>query len=169
MQAQILKRLSANLTCDLAIWCAQLPLEDTTKSGYVSGRTEMWFRFGSNLQSIPASRARVFRCPEPPTFISTLGDDLLPGWHSLLVCGGETSIQAHRDHGHFESEAVMINIGEAVYMEGKSDNFEALPLSEGDVVRLDIKKLHASKQLSPVRFHLTFRKIKSEFLPAVKS
>ena len=58
----------------------------------------------------------------------------------------------------------MINLGVALYQERDGDKIEDLLLADGAIVRLDIKVTHASTQLSPVRFNLTFRRIRREFL-----
>jgi hypothetical protein len=47
----------------------------------------------------------------------TIAQRLLLGWHSLLIYGGDTTIHWHRDHSHFAGIAVMVNLGEAFYME----------------------------------------------------
>ena len=165
MRATVIRRLSHEEWVPLALWMGELPLEPITKSNYVENRLEKWLRVGSNLQSIPANRHRVFRCPEPPDFVTVLGDSALPGWESLLVCGGATSITRHSDHGVFESQAVMLNVGQARFTEHYAgDREESLALESGDLILLDIKVPHSSVQLSPARFHMTFRRIKKPFL-----
>jgi len=166
MKAQIIGTISSEARDYLRDWARQQPLDEVTKSSYVNGRREAWYRLGSNLQCIPAGRAKLFQAPEPCRRLVDFGDRLLPGWHSLLVCGGKTTITAHRDHGHFEAEAVMINLGSAEYVEHVGTTLESVSLYDGAVVRLDIKVTHAARQTSDERFNFTFRRIKSEFLTA---
>lgn len=164
MRAQIIGRLPVNAREWLRCWAAAQPLEEVTKSSYVRGRSEAWYRLGSNLQSIPCGRAALFTAPEPPERLATFGERHLPGWHSLLVCSGATSITPHRDHGHFCNEAVMINLGEAVFTEHAGMAAESLPLRDGDVVQLDIKVTHSAQQTSSERYNFCFRRVKREFL-----
>lgn len=166
MKAHIIGTISQDAREWLRAWARQQPLDEVTKSSYVSGRREAWYRLGSNLQSLAAGRAKLFAAPEPPQRLIDFGDRLLPGWHSLLVCGGKTTITPHRDHSHFEAEAVMINLGGAVYAEHVGATSESISLCDGDVVRLDIKVTHSARQLSDERFNFTFRRVKPEFLAA---
>lgn len=76
-----------------------------------------------------------------------------------LVCGGDTSIRPHRDHGHFAAEALTINLGEAVYYEWSGCVTEPMLLRDGDVVLLDVKTTHSARQTSPERFNITFRRL----------
>lgn len=164
MRARKIGRINAEARSWLLAWVKQEPLDEVTKSRYVNGRLEKWYRTGSNLQSLARGHARLFSCPEPPERLIKFGDQNLPGWHSLLVCGGPTSIHWHRDHGHFERIAVMINLGRAVYRELDKEVIESVTLEDGDVVELDIKITHAADQLSNERFNFCFRRIKPEFL-----
>ena len=164
MHARKLGQINPEARAWLLAWIKQEPLAEVTKSSYVHGRLEKWYRRGSNLQSLARGHAQLFKCPDPPDRLIQFGDRSLPGWHSLLVCGGPTSIHWHRDHGHFERQAVMINLGRAVYRELDKEVVESLTLEDGDVVELDIKVIHVADQLSPVRFNFCFRRIKPEFL-----
>ena len=150
----------------LRSWVREQPLAEVTHSGYVRGRLEAWYRLGSNLQSVYCGRGAVFAAPEPPERLTSFGDRVLPGWHSLLVCGGPTAISWHRDHPHFEAEAVMINLGDAVFRERDGNIEEGLVFGDGDVVRLDIKVLHMAEQKSAERFNFCFRRVKAEYLPS---
>jgi hypothetical protein len=144
------------------------PLAEITGSSYVKGRLEAWYERGSNLQSIPAGRARIFTATPAWDRLRNLGNLYLPGWHSMLVCGGQTSIDWHRDHGHFEGDGLMLNLGEAEFWT-QSDprdvsTQQRILLTDGMVVRIQIKVLHRSVQRSPERFHVTWRKIRPAFL-----
>lgn len=164
MRAQIIGRLPVDARDWLRSWAKTQSLEAITHSRYVQGRSEAWYRMGSNLQSIPCGRAALFTAPEPPERLATFGERHLPGWHSLLVCGGATTITPHRDHGHFCNEAVMINLGEAIFTEHVGNATESLQLRDGDVVQLDIKVTHSAQQTSSERFNFCFRRVKREFL-----
>ncbi len=162
MRATLIRRLPPEELSPIVEWMAALPLQEVTKSSYVNGRTEKWFRAGSNLQSPDGGRGRVFRCEEPPDFVVALGDRQLPGWHSLLVCGGRTSIGLHSDHQHFERQAVMLNVGWAEFSEhGRQSSTITL---EDALYLLDTGVQHSSLQLAPIRFHATFRRICPRFL-----
>lgn len=169
MLARCLGRLSVEHRAELRAWFQTQHLEPVTGSQYVQGRLERWYGLGSNLRSVPSGHARVFAADEPGDRLRRFGDQYLPGWHSILACGGPTSIGWHRDHAHFEAEAVMINLGEALFYERASPRAEQeiLQLRDGDVIALNIKALHASHQLSPNRWNITWRRIKPEFIPTV--
>ncbi len=150
----------------LYAWVENQELTKAVHSSYAPDRLEKWWRMGSNLQSISAGRAQIFSAPEPPLLITRLGDRLLPGWHSILVCGGDTTINWHRDHGHFEAIAVMINLGKAWYKEQPLRNLNTennIFLGNGDVIEINTKLLHSAMPLNQ-RFNITFRKIKPQFL-----
>jgi hypothetical protein len=157
-------------------YCRALPLETTTHSSYAPNRKEVWRRLGSNLQSVTHGRAKVFRYPAAPDFLESIGSKHLPGWNSILICGGPTSISWHRDHSHFHGPAVMINLGTAVYREMKNRHAKDVrdpagvteaTLLDGQVVLIDTKMLHSSQQMSTERFNLTFRTIKEEYASVI--
>lgn len=157
-------------------WCRSLDLKEVTKSGYVKGRKEKWFTHGSNLQS-PTKGGAIFAADAAPDFIKEIGDKYYKGWNSILVCGNPTSIKWHRDHGHFEANAVMINLGTAKYEEmtyrhakiGDGSEIKTTDLKDGQIVMINTKLLHQSTQTSDERFNITFRRIKDEYLkPSAK-
>lgn len=147
--------LDESLRLRLRDWLRSLDLQPTTGSTYVRGRGERWFRWASDLG------ARVYRVEEPPDFVALLGERYLSRWASLLACGGETSIRRHVDHKHFLRHAVMVHVdGYAefnAWPRGKPP--EAYQLHPGQVVELDVGIPHASRQTSPERYHLTFRRV----------
>jgi hypothetical protein len=151
-------------------WVESLDLSPTAiRSRYAPNRRVKCFGIASNLQSIAKGRARLVRTEEPDHRVRMLGDRLLPGWHSLLVCGGDTTIHWHRDHGHFAGIAVMVNLGEALYLERDYELGELQHhLTDGLVVRINTKLLHKAIPLTNPRCNLTFRHIKPEFLPQVE-
>ncbi|MGA7934380.1 MAG: hypothetical protein WCA35_12605 [Kovacikia sp.] len=167
---EIIGQIGEEDLAKLWTWVQALSLSPTTiRSRYAPNRSVKCFGVASNLQSIPKGRARLFQSNDPGTRIRSLGDRLLPGWHSLLVCGGDTTIHWHRDHGHFEGIAVMVNLGEALYFERDYDQGELQhPLTDGLVIRINTKLLHKAVPLSTPRYNLTFRHIKPEFLPQVE-
>lgn len=150
-------------------WVESLTLSPTAiRSRYAPHRLVKSFGIASNLQSLTKGRARLVRVESPDDRIRWLGDRLLPGWHSLLVCGGDTTIHWHRDHGHFAGMAVLVNLGEAYYMERDYEQGELKHhLTNGLVVRINTKLLHQAVPRSTPRYSLTFRHIKPAFLPPV--
>jgi len=167
---EIIGQIEGEHLAELWAWVQSLPLSPTAiVSRYAPKRSVKCFGIASNLQSIPKGRSRLFYADAPGTRVRALGDRLLPGWHSLLVCGGDTTIHWHRDHGHFEGIAVMINLGEAFYFERDYNQGELQHhLTDGLVIRINTKLLHKAIPLSTLRHNLTFRHIKPEFLPHVE-
>ena len=170
---KILGKISdANLAAAYEI-ARSIQLTQEVHSSYAPNRTEKWFRYGSNLQSIPEGRARIFPCEEPHPRLVAFADRLFPNWHSLLICGGylpetSTSIKWHRDHSHFIGKVVMLNLGEAIYREKPergSARIIEYKLTDGLVVLIDTKLLHSAEQISPKRYNFTFRRIKPQYLP----
>lgn len=149
-------------------WLNVLQLSQEVKSTYAPNREEKWFMKGSNLRSIDQGRAEIIEFSEPPAFVIDLGRANYPTFNSILVCKGfkpitDTTINWHRDHGHFEGKAVMLNLGRAEYSEklynGETD---VRVIEDGDVVEIDTKLIHRSIQLSEKRFNITYRKVKTE-------
>lgn len=170
--------ISSQACSEVLSWIKDQPLAEVTKSSYVNGRIEAWYALGSNLRSISAGTAQIFQAHKPWQRLVDFGNRLLPGWNSILVCGGKTSIGWHRDHGHFESDAVMLNLGDAAFYElprnydiAKANSPEGqaeqvrTDLSMGMVLKLDIKQPHKSEQTSSERYHITWRIIKPVHMP----
>lgn len=166
---EIIGRIQNENLTDLWHWVRSLSLSATAiRSRYAPNRLVKCFGVASNLQSIAKGRARLHRVEAPEERIRVLGDRLLPGWHSLLVCGGDTTIQWHRDHGHFEGTAVMVNLGEAYYFEQDYEQGTLQHhLTDGLVIRINTKLLHKAVPISHPRYNLTFRHLKPEFLSAI--
>lgn len=103
-----------------------------------------------------------------PKSIAAIGEKHIPGWNSCLVCGGLTNIDWHRDHGHFTDPAVMINLGDALYEEMPDPKMpnqkNSYNIKDGQILLLNTKLLHKATQVSDVRFNITFRIIRTEFL-----
>ena len=150
-------------------WVQSQNLSKCVNSSYAPQRIERWYGFGSNLQSLKNGKAKIFSAERPSDLIINLGDKLYPGWHSLLVCGGDTTIRWHFDHGHFIGKAVMLNLGEAIYREcTKSKGYKPIEwdehrLTNGLIVEIDTKLLHSAEQISKTRYNLTWRKFKEEY------
>lgn len=70
----------------------RLSLTRATRSRYAPGRLEAWFRSEIYLGTGVTSAA-----PEPPLAVVARGKRFLPGWTSLLLIGGDTTIGPHRD------------------------------------------------------------------------
>lgn len=168
---EIIGHIKGKNLAELREWVESLALSPTAIiSRYAPRRLVKCFGIASNLQSIPKGRARLFQVDDPGCRMRSLGNRLLPDWHSLLVCGGDTTIHWHRDHGHFAGIAVMINLGEALYFERDYDQGELQHhLTDGLVIRINTKLLHRAIPLSMPRYNLTFRHLKPEFLPHVEA
>lgn len=162
----VIGQIRGHNLAELWNWVESLTLSPTAiRSRYAPNRRVKCFGMASNLQSIARGRAKLTRVEQPAPRIQSLGDRVLPGWHSLLVCGGDTTIHWHRDHGHFEGIAVMVNLGDAIYMERDYVRGEIHHhLTDGMVIRINTKWLHCAKPLSTRRYNLTFRHLKPEFL-----
>jgi len=168
---EIMGQFRGDDLAQLSGWVESLSLSPTTiRSRYAPNRLVKCFGIASNLQSIPKGRARLYQTDDPGDRVRLLGERLLPGWHSLLVCGGDTTIGWHRDHEHFEGIAVMENLGEAFYFERDYEHGELRHhLTDGMVIRINTKLLHKAVPLSIPRYNLTFRHLKPEFVPQVKA
>lgn len=167
---EIIGRIEGEQLPELWAWVQSLSLSPTAIiSRYAPNRLVKCFGVASNLQSIAKGRARLRRTDDPGDRIRALGNRVLPGWHSLLVCGGDTSIHWHRDHGHFEGMAVMINLGEAFYFERDYVQGELQHrLTDGQIIRINTKLLHKAIPISTPRYNLTFRHLKPEFISQVE-
>ncbi|MBD2309640.1 hypothetical protein H6G17_29895 [Chroococcidiopsis sp. FACHB-1243] len=171
MSLKVIGRIKTGLD-DLYAWCELQPLKHEVKSTYAPQRLEKWYRAGSNLRSGDAEK--VFRTDEPKRRIVKLGDRLLPGWHSELVCSGDrhsgtsTTISNHRDHTHFQGHAILVNLGEAIYREqlrrNDDSSWQEYKLTDGMVVSINTKLIHSAEQISTERYNLTFRHFKPEYL-----
>ncbi|MGG6294161.1 hypothetical protein ACQ4M4_07045 [Leptolyngbya sp. AN02str] len=167
---EILGHIQGSALAELWQWVEDVPLSETAlRSRYAPNRRVKCFGIASNLQSIAKGRAKLVQAADPGDRIRALGDRLLPGWHSLLVCGGDTTIHWHRDHGHFVGTAVMVNLGEAVYYERDYELGEQRhTLTDGMVIRMNTKLLHKAVPISTPRYNLTFRHLKPEFISQVE-
>jgi hypothetical protein len=167
---ELIGHITGAALVELWQWVEVQPLSPSAiRSRYAPNRSVKCFGIASNLQSIARGRGRLFETDDPGDRIRQLGDRLLPGWHSLLVCGGDTTIHWHRDHGHFEGTAVMVNLGEAFYFERDYERGELRHhLTDGWVIRINTKLLHKAVPISTPRYNLTFRHVKPEFLPQVE-
>jgi hypothetical protein len=143
-----------------------IEFDKTVKSNYAPNRLERWYRWGSNLQSIPYGRHKLTYYGQPHYRLIELGNSLLPDWTSLLCCYGDhvegtsTDIGDHRDHGFTQGETIMLNLGIADFtIDGVTHRVE-----DGVVVRFNSKQLHSAKQVSNLRYNFTWRRVKPEVL-----
>jgi hypothetical protein len=110
-----------------------------------------------------------------PTFFSAiqservqaLGDRYLPGWHSALLCEYRpgVGINPHRDHTCFAPWAIMVNFGQATFVEYPGREPVETALTDGAIFRLNTKILHGVRPVTELRYSLTFRHLKPEYLP----
>ena len=146
---------------DLHQWARQQPVRALIQSTYARGRLEAYYGLGITLSKQPELYAGI-----DDERVNHLGDRLLPDWHSALLCKylPGVCINPHRDHTCFERWAVMVNIGEAVFIEYPEKERITTPLQDGDVVQINTKILHGIEPVMTERYSLTFRHIKPDFL-----
>jgi len=168
---KLLGHLSESDRQHLLEWCHQQHLGQVTRSRLAPKRLEKWYGLASNLGYLHTNQAKVYVATAfdtIPDYLKQMGNFLLPGWNSILLCGGITTISLHKDHPHFDNEAVMVNLGEATFQEVVKKQATSYDLKMGDVVRLAIQTPHQATQLSDVRYNITFRQIKPAFLGEVQ-
>ncbi len=146
---------------ELHRWVRQQPVSGLIQSRYARGRLEAYYGLGVTLSRQP----NLYRAIDDER-VNALGDRILSGWHSALLCKylPGVCIHPHRDHTCFERWAVMVNIGEAIFVEYPEKERITTPLRDGDVVRINTKILHGVEPVTAARYSLTFRTIKPEFL-----
>ncbi|MGK7875444.1 MAG: hypothetical protein AB4426_19725 [Xenococcaceae cyanobacterium] len=166
--AKLIAKTKSKLLKQAWEWCEKASLKRITHSSYAPKRKELWLSIGSNLQSIQAGRDKLFVADSPPQWMQRIGDKILPGWHSILVCGANTTIRTHKDHSHFTNWAAMLNLGKARYYWEQNEKAHSILLEDGDVVLIQTKYWHSAKQLSKIRYNITFRHIKPEHLNRFK-
>lgn len=147
---------------ELRKWAHEQKLERAVKSRYAPNRLEAWFRLAVHLGTGVHAEA-----PEPPQHVVSVGDDLMPGWASLLLIGGDTTIGPHRDAAGFERDVVMVNLGQSEYMWWPLQRVEGAPertiIEDGECVLINSKVLHAARP-RPGRMALTFRRVPAQTL-----
>lgn len=171
-EIQFLEPASINYLEDLK----SMEFGKTVKSSYAPERVEIWYGYGSNLQSVKDGRSVVEWVRDLPEWLDELRIKYSPESNSVLICKGtradvdqalhsDTSIDWHRDHGNFHNRVVMINYGMATFYLHTYNNGTLIhTLKDCDVVDFDSKLLHKSSQLTNNRYIITFRKVKREFL-----
>ena len=141
----------------------------TVKSSYAPERLEIWYGYGSNLQSISDGRSSVEWKKDFPDWLEELREQYFPEANSALLCKGvkpqsDTSIDWHRDHGNFEKRVVMINFGfSTFYLQDYFSGTLVYTLKDCQVIEFDSKLPHKSVQITDERYIITFRKVKKEF------
>jgi hypothetical protein len=146
-----------------------LEFDKTVKSSYAPLRIEIWYGYGSNLQSVKDGRSEVEWKKDFPDWLEVLRKRYYPEANSALLCKGtkpdsDTTIDWHRDHGNFEKKVVMVNFGHTIfYLQDYFQGTLIYTLKDGDVVEFDSKLLHKSTQITEDRYIITFRKVKKEF------
>lgn len=158
---EIIGQLTGDPLRDWHTWAVHQPVTPLLKSSYARGRLECYYSLSVDLKKTPTivpalNDARV----------TGLGDTLLAGWHSALLCQylPGVGINPHRDHSCFARWAVMLNLGEADFFEYPAQERIVTPLMDGAIVRIDTKILHGVEPVTQTRYSLTFRQIKPEYL-----
>lgn len=170
---KLLGHLATDDRTFLEEWCREQHLARVAQSRLAPKRVEKWFGLASNLAYIHTGQAQVYVATSfevIPSILKQMGDLLLPGWNSILVCGGDTTIRLHKDHPHFQATALSINLGVAEYEEVKPQPLgrQLSTLLPGQVLELDISIPHRATQTSESRYNVTFRTIKGSFLGPVR-
>ncbi|MEA5463882.1 hypothetical protein [Leptothoe sp. PORK10 BA2] len=157
---EIIGHIRTNLG-QLQRWVVQQPVTELLKSNYARGRLECYYGLAVDLRKQPKIGPA-----HQDVQVRSLGDRLLPGWHSALLCKylPGVGINPHRDHTCFQPWAVMVNIGEANFFEYEGRERVVTRLDNGVIVRINTKVLHGVEPVQSVRYSLTFRHIKAEFL-----
>lgn len=157
---EIIGRIQTDLG-KLHRWVKQQAVAPLLNSNYARGRLECYYGLAVDLKKQPKIEPAL-----QDQQVNALGDRLLPHWHSALLCKylPGVGINPHRDHTCFQPWAVMVNIGEAHFFEYKDQEKVVTQLCSGDIVRINTKILHGVEPVTSVRYSLTFRHIKTEFL-----
>ena len=73
-------------------------------------------------------------------FIKAIASEVYPTHDYILICGGNTEINPHRDATYAMPEAISINLGGMAYFDHEDG---CKWLKHGDVTTFNCKKLHA--------------------------
>ncbi|MEM9265701.1 MAG: 2OG-Fe(II) oxygenase family protein [Cyanobacteria bacterium P01_F01_bin.13] len=157
---EIIGRIQTDLD-KLQRWAKQQPVAPLLKSNYARGRLEYYYGLAVDLKKQPKITPA-----HQDSRVNGLGDQLLPDWHSALLCKylPGIGINPHRDHTCFQPWAVMVNIGDANFFEYNGREKVVTRLDNGVIVRINTKVLHGVEPVQSVRYSLTFRHIKAQFL-----
>ncbi|MEH1999291.1 MAG: hypothetical protein V7L00_11170 [Nostoc sp.] len=98
--------------------------------------------------------------------VNRLGDRILPGWNSALLCHYPPGVgmKRHRDHRVFEPLVALVNIGRATFCidtQGYSNKYH---LEDGQVIKFYSNLHHELLPVVSDRWSLSFRRIKPQFL-----
>ncbi|MGF1521371.1 MAG: hypothetical protein ACFBSF_03520 [Leptolyngbyaceae cyanobacterium] len=161
---EIIDYISPNKLTNWYSWLQQQPLSELLQSRYARGRRECYYGLGVTLQKSPA----IYMAAQADC-VQALGDRYLPNWHSALLCEYHPGIgiNPHRDHTCFTAWAIMVNFGQAEFVEYPSREKVVTPLPDGAIVRLNTKILHAVCPVQSLRYSLTFRQLKPEYQPRI--
>lgn len=160
---EIIDYLSQNALPHWYDWLRQQPVSELLCSRYARGRKECYYGLGVTLQKSPT----IYIAAHAER-VQTLGDRYLPNWHSALLCEYRPGIgiNPHRDHTCFAAWAIMVNFGQAEFVEYPTREKVITPLPDGAIVRLNTKILHSIRPVQALRYSLTFRQLKPEYQPA---
>lgn len=147
-------------------WVQQQPLQPLLKSRYAPGRLECYYGLAVDLRQQPTISSAL-----QDGFVTAIGDRFLPHWHSALLCQYKpgVGINPHRDHTCFRALAVIINLGFADFIEYLGRDKIVTHLQDGNIVRIDTKVLHGIPKVRSLRYSLTFRQFKPEYLEQFQS
>lgn len=105
------------------------------QSGYTGDRTVLWIgeqpRFTKTVATIKGHQNQI---------ISAAAKTIYPECDFILVAGGNTEIDMHRDATFAHADAMTLNLGGQAYFEYEDNG--ATRLEHGDITRFNCKRLH---------------------------
>lgn len=141
-------------------WTEKVALCDILQTAFAPGRRECWFGTGIDVVS------RTLVQGSSSEMVEALGERFYPTWNSAILFRYESGvwIAKHRDPACFSEWGVIVNIGEATFVE-YCDNGEILTdLEDGAVYRFRTDLPHGVLAVHETRYSLLFRRIRPEYL-----
>ena len=140
----------------------QFGMKSMSSSRVAFDRTHKWFGYEVILLK-PNAKINPGNWDER---VNRLGDRILPGWNSALLCHYPPGVgmKRHRDHRAFEPLVALVNIGRATFCidtQGYSNKYH---LEDGQVIKFYSNLHHELLPVVSDRWSLSFRRIKPQFL-----
>jgi hypothetical protein len=146
---------------ELREWVKVQPVSNLLQIRCAVGRSECWYGLGIDV----ATHLTLVRGLDDPK-VKALGGQFLPNWNSAILFKYPkgVKISPHRDPACFEDWAVMVNVGEAEFIEYADGGKVITNLEDGVVIRFNTQITHGIKPVHLTRYSLLFRKIKQAHL-----
>ena len=106
----------------------------TDKSSYTDNRKILWIEkqpLFTRVAEIPAHQDE---------FIKAIANEIEPNNDYILIAGGNTEIEMHRDARYANRQATTINLGGEAHFE--YEGIGGTRLKHGDITKFDCKRLH---------------------------